>query len=268
MNKSHKKNDIIRIAIIGSVIVAIILTVGTFSLARSAGRDTEAAVRNVSLLYLSELAGRREQVVSSILDDYKNDMDIAIGLMEKEDLADKESLQKYQLRMKQLYDLEKFAFVDTNGLIYTSRGTRTDIDQYQFDYNELSEPRILIKHPESKDRKVVIAVPVDNLPFEGQTLVVCFMEMSMEHLLEDVSLQTNNSTTFCNIYTAQGDPLTDMVLGGLAGETNLLDAMERAEYEAGYSLEGIKQDFSEGRDGVVSFSYNGIRGNSVLRTGP
>ncbi len=259
MNKSQKKNDIIRIAIIGSVIVAIILTVGTFSLARSAGRDTEAAVRNVSLLYLSELTGRREQVVSSILDDYKNDMDIAIGLMEKEDLADKESLQKYQLRMKQLYDLEKFAFVDTNGLIYTSRGTRNDIDQYQFDYNELSEPRILIKHPESKDRKVVIAVPVDNLPFEGQTLVVCFMEMSMEHLLEDVSLQTNNSTTFCNIYTAQGDPLTDMVLGGLAGEANLLDAMERAEYEAGYSLEGIKQDFSEGRDGVVSFSYNGIR---------
>ena len=59
MNRSQKKNDIIRIAIIGSVIVAIILTVGTFSLARSAGRDTEAAVRNVSLLYLSELAGRQ-----------------------------------------------------------------------------------------------------------------------------------------------------------------------------------------------------------------
>lgn len=256
--KKENKNNIIRIAIIGSVVVAVILTLGTYALGKSAEKDTEEAVRNVSLLYLSELAGRREQVVSATLDDYKKDMDIAIGLIDKDDLADKESLQKYQLRMKQLYDLEKFAFIDTNGLIYTSRGTRNDIDQYQLDYNNLAEPSVFIKHPESKDKKVVIAMPVDNLPFEGQTLVVCFMEISMEHLLEDVSLQSNNNTTFCNIYTAQGDALTNMVLGGLASEDNLLEAMEYAQYDKGYSLEQLKDDFATGRDGVVSFSYNGI----------
>ena len=119
-------------------IVAIILVGGTFWTGRSASRDTEQAVRNVSLLYMDELASRREQVVGSTLSDYISDMDVALGLLEKTDLSSVERLQAYQARMKQLYGLEKFAFVDTNGLIYTSRGTRTDINLYKFDYNTLS----------------------------------------------------------------------------------------------------------------------------------
>ena len=134
-----------RPAIVGSVIVAAVLIIGTFWMGRSAGRDTENAVRNVSLLYLDELAGRREQVVAATLKYYISEMDVAIGLIEKTDLQSMERLQAYQARMKQLYGLEKFAFVDENGLIYTSRGTRTDINQYHFDYTKLSEPGISIK---------------------------------------------------------------------------------------------------------------------------
>lgn len=80
----HKLNTL-SIAAAGCLVVAVILTIGTLALGRVADRDTKAAVRNVSLLYLSELAGRREQVVSSILDDYIRDMDVAVGMLtEKE----------------------------------------------------------------------------------------------------------------------------------------------------------------------------------------
>ena len=57
-----------------------------------------------------------------------------------------ENLQEYQARMKRLYGLEKFAFVDTDGLIYTSRGTRNDIGIYNFDYKNLTETEIFIKN--------------------------------------------------------------------------------------------------------------------------
>ncbi|MBQ4242913.1 MAG: Hpt domain-containing protein [Lachnospiraceae bacterium] len=75
--KTEKEHRIstLSIAALGCLVVAVILTIGTLALGRVADRDTKAAVRNVSLLYLSELAGRREQVVSSILDDYIRDMD-------------------------------------------------------------------------------------------------------------------------------------------------------------------------------------------------
>ena len=143
-----KKNDnsILSTAIIGCAIVAVILTLGTFTLGNEAGNATQSAVRNVSLLYLSELAGRREQVVAAALDDYIRDMDAALGLIGKDDLASIDNLKAYRLRMKQLYDLDKFAFIDSNGLIYTSRGTRSDIDQYKIDYKNLSEPEISIKN--------------------------------------------------------------------------------------------------------------------------
>ena len=257
--KNEKIGNVISVAIIGCLIVAIILILGTFQLGKVADDDTQDAVRNVSLLYLSELAGRREQVVSAILDEYVTDMDIALGLLTEEDLASVENLQKYQLHMKQLHTFEKFAFVDSNGLIYTSRGTRSDIDQYAIDYNNLTETQISIKNLNSRDKKVVIAVPVDNLKLEGKTLKVCFMEMNISNMLKDVSLQSNNNTTFCNIYTKDGIALTDMVLGGLASEDNLIDAMGKASYEKGYSYDKLKEDFASGTNGAVSFTYNGIQ---------
>ena len=249
-----------RVAIIGAVIVAIILIAGTFWTGKSASRDTESAVRNVSLLYLDELAGRREQVVASTLEDYISDLDVALGLMDADDLSSIKSLQAYQSRMKQLYSLEKFAFVDETGLIYTSRGTRSDIDQYNFDYTTISEPEISIKNEDSDNKKVIIAVPTDNLPFEGHRLLACFMEIDMDHMLDVLSLQSeSNNTTFCNLYTAKGMSLTNMVLGGLASDNNLLDALENASFEDGYDIESMRTDFAQGNRGVVSFTYNDIR---------
>ncbi|MBQ8007083.1 MAG: hybrid sensor histidine kinase/response regulator, partial [Lachnospiraceae bacterium] len=153
MKKSNIRS-ITTLAVIGGILVALVLNIGTVWTGRSASRDTEQAVRNVSLLYLDELAGRREEVVASTLSDYISDMDVALGLLTEEDLSSTENLQAYQLRMKQLYGLEKFAFVDENGLIYTSRGTRTDIDQYDFDYKTLSDPEISVKNADGDNVKV------------------------------------------------------------------------------------------------------------------
>ncbi len=256
--KSLNRNTMIA-AITGSIVVALLLIIGTLWTGRSASRDTEKAVRNVSLLYLEELAGRREQVLASTLNDYIGDLDVAIGLLTKEDLSSTENLQAYQLRMRQLYGLEKFAFVNEEGLIYTSRGTRTDIDQYAFDYKSISEPEISIKSYD-ENVKVIIAMPTDRLPFEGHFLVVCFMEIDMEYMLRNISLQSgSNNTTFCNIYTAEGYSLTNMVLGGLASENNLISAMKNADFEDEYNIEKIRDDFSKGQRGVTSFTYNDVK---------
>ncbi len=256
----EKKGSVVQAVVLGCLIVAVILIVGTVWTGRSASIDAEKAVRNVSLLYLDELAGRREQVVASVIDDYINDLDVALGLIEKDDLSSLENLQAYQSKMKQLYGLEKFAFIDENGIIYTSRGTRNDLDQYGFDPYALSGPSVSIKNNGSNDKSMIIAVPVDRLDLCGETLIACFMEISMEHFLDDVSLQTgNNSTTFCNIYKSDGISFTGLVLGGLSAEDNLLSALENADFEESYSCDTVKNDFKEHHAGVVSFTYNGIK---------
>lgn len=256
--KTRSKNTI-RIAVIGGIIVVIILLVGTVWMARAGKKDTEKAVRSVSLLYLDELAGRREQVVASNLQKNISNIEVAIGLMEPEDLSDVEHLQAYQARMKKLYDLEKFAFVDSDGLIYTSLGTQDNIADYGFDYQTITEPEISILNPENGDKKVIIAVPVSK-QLGDKDLVACFMEIDMDTMLEGVSMSADTtSQTFCNIYTKDGVALTDVILGGLAAEDNLLEALKQADYEEGYSFEKVANDFAGEQRGEVSFTYNGIK---------
>ena len=109
------------------------------------------------------------------------------------------------------------------------------------------------------DKKVIVAMPVQ-IAFEGKTLVVCFMEIDMKEMLSGVSMTAEgNGATFCNIYTSEGVPLSDTVLGGLAVEDNLLEAMQRAKFEAGFSYGKMQGDFAEGRSGEVCFTYGDIR---------
>ncbi len=255
----NRNNRAIRIAVIGSILIALILVISTIWMVQTAKRDNETAIRTVSLMYLDELAGRREQVVNNNLQNRIRDLQTAVGLMTEEDLSDLSHLQAYQARMKQLYVLEKFAFVDENGLIYTSLGMQDNIDEYAFDYLNLSGPEISVFNINSDDKKLIIAVPV-NLQFEGHTLGVCFMEIDMDEMLAGVSMASSeDDATFCNLYTYEGIALTDSILGGLAQEDNLLEAMKNAEYEDGYSYDRFVEEFGSGVSSEVSFAYNGIR---------
>ena len=258
MRRTQNKNTV-TIAVIGTVIVVLILIVGTVWMGRAATRDTLSAVESVSLFYLDELAGRREQIVSQNLTKSIDDMHVALELMTDDDLSDMEHLQAYQARMRRIYNLDKFAFVDETGLIYTSRGTQTNIEDYGFDYLTISEPEISVLNPESPEKKVIIAIPLEDMTFEGHTFYACFMEINMQVMLQGVSMGSDDSnSTFCNIYTSDGIALSNTVLGGLAVEDNLLEALKAAEFENG-SYDGILNDFAEGNAGVVTFIYNDVR---------
>jgi len=246
-------------AVIGGLVVMLIIVFGTFWMGQIGRRDTEKAVRSVSLLYLDELAGRREQVVAENLRDRIGDMRTALELITDEDLSDKAHLEAYQTDMKRLFTLDRFAFVDEDGLIYTSTGTQGDIESYPFDYSTLDDVSISVLNLDTPEKKVIIAAPVDIL-FDGKRLSVCFMQIDMDDMLSGVSMQAQgNGTTFSNLYTSEGVALSNTVLGGLAVEDNLLQALSRAVYEPGYSYETVADDFASGRKGEVSFTYGGIR---------
>ena len=259
-NNKNKKTLII--GMIGGVIVALILILGMLFMGIGARKDAKKAASQVSSFYLDELASRREDVVSSNLKDRINDINTALELMTVEDLSTEEKLKKYQSEMKIRYKLEKFAFVDTNGLIYTSLGTQTNIDDYSFDYRTLNDTDISILNLQTKEKRVIIAVPVpeNKRDFNGETLVVCFMEIKMSEMLEGVSMSSSSSdSTFCNIYTSGGIALSDAVLGGLASEDNLLDALKNAKMKDSYSYSKVIDDFNNGRKGIVSFTYGDIQ---------
>ena len=259
----ERNTHITLVAIIGSIVLLAILVGGTVWTAQRAHKDTADAARSVSLLYLDELAGRREQVMENNLQDNINDVRTAVSLLSDDDLSDLDHMRNYQRNMKRLLNLERFAFVDADGLIYTAdEGVRDEIDLYGFNHLTLSGPEIQIKNEENGKKKVVIAMPIRdrNCFINGKQLVACFSEQDMDVMLQGVSMTSQNSdATFCNIYTSGGVALTDTVLGGLAAEDNLLEALAHAKYDEGYSQNQVIRDFREGNRGVTAFTYNGIR---------
>ena len=254
-----KRKRITIAAVIGGIIVMAILILGTLWMGQSAKRDSETAVRSVSMMYLDELAGRREQVVAANLNEKVSEIRTALKLITAEDLRDAEHLQAYQMRVKELFNLERFAFVGDDDLVYTSKGPRDEIDQYDIDFKGLDGPEITVKDPEAPDKKVLIAIPAE-IDYSGRQLIACFIQIDMKEMLAGVSMDPQkNGATFCNIYTHEGIALSDTVLGGLAVEDNLLEAMKIAVFEKEYSYDSFLRDFTEGNRGEVSFTYNDIR---------
>lgn len=257
---SHSSKTNIRVGIIGGILVALIMIMGTLWMGRSASDGTKQAVQSVSLFYLDELAGRREEVVEKNLNDNIEVINIAIDSLTEEDLSDDEHLQAFQLRMKNLFQLDKFAFVDENGLIYTSTGTKDDIDTYPFDPESLSEAEIYVKDINEDNKTVIIVVPVESVSFKDHELKACFMEIAMDEMLQGVSVASNESnTTYCNLYSSEGIALSNTVLSGQASVNNLFKALEIARFDKDYSLEQVKKDFADHKRGVITFNYNGIQ---------
>ena len=255
-----RKKNTAKVAFIGTAIVLIIVIAGAILMGQAARRDTDRAIRTVSLLYLDELAGRREQVVAANLQNSVETIQIAVDLMTDEDLSDEEHLQAYQKRMKALYHLDRFAFVGGSGAVYTTAGMQNDFDRYPFEPGSMSGPEISMITTDDGEKKALIAVPIEPRAFLGDLLNVCFMEIDMAQMLKGISLEPGkDDATFCNIYAKDGTPLSDAVLGGLAVETNLLEALEHAEFEEGCSLEQVAEDFGSGSKGTVSFRYDGMQ---------
>ena len=248
-------------ALVGAAVVLVILIAGTIWAGNEAKRDTDSAVRAVSLLYLDELAGRREQVVAANLQSSIDTIQTAVSLMTDEDLSDEAHRQAYQQRMKTLYHLDRFAFVGESGTFYLASGQSNVDDAHgAIDYQNLTEPKIAAIRAEDGEKKIVIAVPIEHKPYLDDTLIVCFMLIDMDQMLEGVSMKSSeDDTTFCNIYTSEGMPLTKAVLGGLAEEDNLLEALEKAKFEGGYTLEKVVDDFAQGTRSVVSFEYGDLQ---------
>ena len=257
--KRTRSKSTVTIAIVGSVLFVVVLTIGTILTGLWSQRDTEKAVESVSALYLDELAGRREKVVSANLDKKIEDMNVALELMEDSDLSDLEHLQAYQAKMKRIYKLEKFAFVDEDGRIYTSLGMQDNIADYNFDYKTINEPEISILNLQSEEKKVIVAIPVQDMSLDGKVFKACFMEIDMDVMLQGVSMGSDDSdSTFCNIYTRDGVALNNVYLGGLAVEDNLLEAMKNAKLESG-TYEDFLRMFQSGEPGEVTFTYNGAQ---------
>ena len=243
----------------GGMIIAWILILTTVWVSNGMRTGTGRVVKKVSEFYLEELAGRRAQVVSEELNNYFEYMENALDILETSHMESQEALCDFLGKVKKLYGADNFALVDENGIVYTGNSAGLELGGFGFLFEEVTEPVIRVSHLYSEKKQVVLAVPVEELYFQGARIRVCLIQLDIDGMLSSLTLQTNHNETYCNLYYQNGESLTNDTFGHLSGGSNILKGLEEADFEDGYTLEQLKGDFTDGRKGQVSFQYQGSK---------
>lgn len=257
--KEKQRKQAIIYAVAGGIIIAAILFMTMGWVSNKARSGTNQAVNRVSDFYLEELAGRRAQVVSEELNSNLIYIENALTVLEDSDLESQETLQEFLGKMKKLYGVDEFALVDEEGIVYTEHGISSGLDRYDFLAEELTEPIFDTANLEGERKQAVIAAPVEDVSFQGSQIKVCFIQINIDEMLISLSSQTKDSETYCNLYHRNGEDLSNNDFGNLKSGTNILSALQDADFNAGYSYEQMKDDFMNGRAGESTFVYQGFQ---------
>ena len=158
-----------------SVAVAFFLVLATVRLNSLSRKSTDAAADSVSRLYLRELAGRREQVVSSNLERYFDNMEAALSVIEERDLAGTESLRAYLQKIKTLFGVDMFVLVDEALTMYRAHSTEL-LPEHYFFAGHLTEKYIYTFNTDDGTgrKQVVLAMPVEGLSFGGRRITASY----------------------------------------------------------------------------------------------
>ena len=255
---SKESKRTISTAIVGGAIIAVLLILSTLWISQRGQSGTNDAVQSVSEMYLRELTARREQGIASRIRDCVDNMKTALKLLSPNDLQNVETLSAYLGRLRTIHGVKQFGLVDANGNIFTPEGRVQNRDKYFFIGARVAETKIFTYDLSAKNKSVAVVVPVENLSFQGVPIKSCFVQADVQDLLKEILMQTTTSgITFFNIYYKDGESLTDSVLGNFAGGTNLIDTLDGATFDAGYSKEQVKFDFENARGGMASFTFDG-----------
>ena len=244
--------------ILGVLAVALILVGSSVVMGSFARSQTKEAVNSLTEFYLEELAERRTDVVTANLNDRILQMKAAVAGAAEENLESETSLREYLSFIQTFNNLDMFALVDEDGMVYTDTSTYAGISRFGFLEDEITETVITASRVFGNKNMVIIAVPVENLAFRNKSITACVSGIIMDNILSSISMQTDQNQTYCNIFFRDGRFLTKTEFGDIASQENLLTYMENnVDFDEDYSLECIKKNLDKGDSGFTSFMSSG-----------
>ncbi|MDE6186151.1 MAG: hybrid sensor histidine kinase/response regulator, partial [Lachnospiraceae bacterium] len=217
INEKQRRQTAVYAIVGGSIIVSILLITSIW-VSNMARIGTSQAVSKVSEFYLEELAGRRAQVVSEELKNGFAYIESSLEILDESDLESQEALRAFLGKVKKLHGVDKFALVDENGNVYTEHSTSSGLSRYDFLSEDLTEPVIGTTNLHGAKKQVILAVPVENVYFQGLQIKVCFIQINIDEMISSLSLQTGNNETYCGLYYRNGESLTNEDFGNFKSE--------------------------------------------------
>ena len=231
MKKLAKR--VIHIVIATSMaLLLILLLIMSFKTADTTQEVTDKAVDKISHFYIEEIAKNRASLISNELDKKYNYVNNALDVISPKDLESPKALRNYLGNMRRLYNMDTFALVDENGLVYTSHSTCSGKTRYPFLAEIITKPIYSTVLNYGGEKQLFLAVPVSGVYFNNSKITACFVEININQLMRSMTYRYDNMETYANLYYKNGESLTNSNFGNLPAGVNLLSAISAEEKDS------------------------------------
>ena len=236
------------------ILAAVILIAATFVWLSSTQTASTGTVNSLVKFYLGEIAERNAGNITSELQKKALQMESALTVLDQDYLRSEETVREYVDMVQRVNDLDMFALVDQDGMVYTANATFSGISRFSFLSEEITETRIsMVKGYETR-AMIIIAIPVEDVPAGNIPIVSCFTGLNIENVVSTSQLQNDENKTYCRLFTRAGDNLLN-IQGDYQDGRNLFDLWnDVALFAPGYSTEQVQADWNAGREGYTTYS--------------
>ena len=254
-----------KIVITGGLLLIINLIVGTSWNVERAQEETQAVAESVSNFYIEELANRRVSIISDTLNQNFQYINNALDSITETNLSSIENLRSFLGKIRRLYGIQKFSFVDEDFLVYSEHSTITGKSRYSFLENGFSDIHVTTVVNYGGEKLLFIAMPVENIMFNGKRITACFAQVNIDQMVRSMTFRADDMETYFNLYLKNGESLTNAPFGGIEPGRNLLSVIkENDKSEEKYHK--ISNDFQKGLKGSINVPYR--RQNAHLYYAP
>ena len=237
------------------VLLLILLLIMSLRTADTTQEVTDKAIDKISHFYIEEIAKSRTSLISDELDKKYNYVNNALDVISQKDLESPKALRSFLGKMRKLYNMDTFALVDENGLVYTSHSTCSGKTRYPFLAKAITEPIYSTVLNYGGDKQLFLAVPVSGIYFNNSKITACFVEIDINQMMRSMAYRYENMETYFNLYYKNGESLTNTDFGKLPAGLNLLSAISESEKDS-KKIKKVVNDFSSGGSGLIDVNYD------------
>ena len=257
MNQKKKitSKTIVLTAVIGSLLVMMTVTANTFWASERSDIATNEAVSAVSSFYLESMANQRSMTITNLIDSNFEQMEKAVALIKAEEIGSQEELRHNIGWVKSLLNLNRFALVDEDNIVYTQYTTYTGRSRHEFLADaQLNDRIITTVSVYGSSKQLCLAIPTPDLSIMGKPFKACFVQIDIKDIVDLLAFDNEGKTNFA-LYTKNGVNLSGTELGDVILNHNFFDILRNLVSEDVW--EENYGNFANGQEGTVTFNAGG-----------
>ncbi len=251
-----KRTGILFLTVLG--ILLPVVTLSTWWLLKSSQKTTEAAVYNVSELYLEELAVQKAGQFTDTLNSQLKELSLTLQALQASDVASEEDLQRFIRQLKDKGSFDFFALSNSSD-VFTEDGILPDMAEAVFPDQTLTAPVISFKEQLNGQDLILICIPLEDRIRDTYGLTAAAVGIDTDKVAGRLSLSEHTGRFFSNVITQDGDYIIRTHHAHLETDADLFSVLEReAHFQDEDAIRRCQEDLKADRSGMIVYELQNV----------